>query len=722
MKFYIPTSNLNLDNILQSECILPIAHYAQRCSGYNTYEQIEELRSFGSIVLFKYPVQFRINDMGRYNFPVLIEIEDDKQTCDFADNEIQDGVCLCNHRLNLTPKNCRIYFFSESAYNLTLVNTQSNKAIKYFKEYKIYPTTSMLKLVQMPILNKTAEQSETTRFEDTFLDKQKGVLYAFLLGNKMSVDRNLARQLRLTQEMYNILTNLISSPSNYPIFEKNLRTMLDEYKEIDPVENHSIKEFHAHFDNAMGSRFRFLKKPLIEFLKKIDCWDMVFESLCKKWSCSFLPDVSLHSNERDFSMLRNDIERHTSLAVSEYTKSKPNADLNGLHLADDYVLFKDAALVNIVIKYIMSNSITPEKLSANRMGFYMDVMKDIVPIFKNKVGEENWPGSKAQTYVNGLYAYIDDPASPFALNSIDDLELKSIAAFILRGQSIKDCVAYLRLNEIEDYQYTISLWGCLCGYMEMNKDALSMVLSMENYRMVYEKMFGSDLAEIYNNVPSRLKSDVKEMDYELFKFILEAFKIKEVESIIKYLSERKVSEASVEAELDVLLNTKTFKRATAQCKNARMVLQIYLDRNNEGVTEALLDKSGLSKSSQSSILSKLGFVEPKKTRSKKKTSEQTSLFPELGVEQYSSSIDEEYPELECSKDVDAEKKEQLAYWWKVAYEKYPDTKDEFIKYFINLCKKEGRGGSSSSYQALKGYFTQEVADQFEAELKRRYDV
>ena len=77
MKYYIPTSNLNIDNILQSECILPPTHYSQRISGYKSFEQIEELRPFSSIVLFDHPVQFVINDMGRYNFPILIEIEDE---------------------------------------------------------------------------------------------------------------------------------------------------------------------------------------------------------------------------------------------------------------------------------------------------------------------------------------------------------------------------------------------------------------------------------------------------------------------------------------------------------------------------------------------------------------------------------------------------------------------------------------------------------------------
>lgn len=84
MKFYIPTSSLNMDNLLQSECILPISHYAQRLTGYKSYEQLEELRPFNAIVLFKYPVQFTINDVGRYNYPMLIEFEDDLQTQDFV--------------------------------------------------------------------------------------------------------------------------------------------------------------------------------------------------------------------------------------------------------------------------------------------------------------------------------------------------------------------------------------------------------------------------------------------------------------------------------------------------------------------------------------------------------------------------------------------------------------------------------------------------------------
>lgn len=638
MKFYIPTSNLNLDNILQSECILPFSHYSHRCSGYNSFEQIEELRSFDAIVLFKYPVQFQINDTGRYNFPMLIELEDDIQTRDFADKEIQKGVCLCNHRLNLTPLNCRIYFFTESAYRLTVINSQSNKAIKYFKEYKIYPTASMLKLVDMPPLNK--KSIEISKFEDNLIDKQKGLLYAFLLGNKMSVNPDLARQLRLSQDLYNILTNLISNPPSITSFRAKLNRLIDDYKKVDSVEIDSLTIFQKNFDKALGTRFLFLKGYLIDFLKKIDCWDVVRDTLCRKWNCSFLPDISKLSTGSDFSFLRSEIERRTLVAMAAYSSSIPNDNMNIVQVLGDYVSFSEARLVNVVVKYIIDHSTTPETLSAKRMDFYMNVMTEIVSILKAEMGEQNWQVSKEKAYVNSLYAFINDPAFAFNLNDIDNIELKSIAAFILRGQSFKDCVAYLRFNEIEDYRFVLSLWGCLCGYMEMSKDALSTVLTMSNYELIYKKIFGSGLAKITQQevTSSSQVMEASSVDFNLYEQILNIFKYKDAEKLINSLKEHNPTENSIEICLNGVLTRSPFKKARKQCTNACHALKIYLNRENKTVITGIIENSDLSNASKKALLSLLGFDEPEKSKkNKRKTSEQACLFPALDTENENSN-------------------------------------------------------------------------------------
>ena len=754
MKFYIPTSNLNLDNILQSECILPYSHYSHRCSGYKTFEQIDELRSFDAIVLFKYPVQFQINDTGRYNFPLLIELEDDTQTRDFADKEIQNCFFLCNHRLNLTPLNCRIYFFTENAYKLTLINTQSSKAIKYFKEYKIYPNASMLKLVNMPQLKEMSY--EISKFEDNLIDKQKGLLYAFLLGKKMSVNRNLARQLRLTQELYNILTNLISSPTSVASFSAKLTNLLSDYKEVDSVETENLNKFHKNFNEVLGRRFLFLKESLIVFLRKIDCWDLVCDTLCKKWSCSLLPDTTGLKTERDFSILRDEIERRTSLAVSEYSKGIPSEDLKNVYVSGDYITFSEARLVNIVARYIMDNSITPEALSAKRMDFYMKVMTEIVSILKAEMGEQKWQESEEKTYVNSLYAFINDPTFSFNLNGIENVELKSIAAFILKGQSFKDCVAYLRINEIEDYRFVLSLWGCLCGYMEMNKDALSNVLTMSNYELIYKKIFGTGLAKItQHEVTSSLQVNVtNSIDLSLYKQILDVFKYKDSDKLINVLKGYNVTEDSVEICLNEVLNRSPFKKARKQCANACQALKIYLNRENKTVITGTIENSDLSKIGKKELLSLLGFDEPKKRKKQVNTSEQASLFPNLDTESdivvnknnyldlakkanneekplfdfqqdikkssyrgqsISSLSSETFPDIPSVNQVNANVLKRLEQNWKFTGLSYKDDRREHIRYFIRLCKKEGRGESQKQTSLYK-VFTIQLAEQIEKEL------
>ena len=634
MKFYFPTSILNLNNILQSECILPFSHYSHRCSGYKTFEQIDELRPFEAIVLFKYPVQFQINDSGRYNFPILIEIEDDIQTSDFADNEIQDGVYLCNHRLNLTPKNCRIYFFTESAYNLTLINTQSSKAIKYFKDYLIYPNAFMLKPVNMPKLKESTINIK--EFDDNTIDKQKGLLFAYLLGNKMSVNRNIAKQLRITQELYNILTNLISSPSSITSFSANLTSLLTEYKSVESVEAENLKKFHKNFDELLGKRFIFLKGYLIDFLKKIDCWNLVYDTLCRKWNCSFLPDTSMLNAGSDFISLRNEIERRTHLTMSEYTRCISIDNLNCVHVSGNNISFTEARLVNVVVKYIINNTITPEILSAKRMDFYMNVMTEIVSILKAEISEQKWQESKEKAYVNSLYAFINDPSFSFKLNDIENIELKSIAAFILKGHSYKECISYLRINEIEDYRFVLSLWGCLNGYMEMSKEALSNVLTMRNYELVYKKIFGTGLAVItqQEDVSS---SQIISIDINLYKQILNVFKYKDSDKIISSLEEQNVTDDSIEMCLNELLNRNPFRRAPKQCENARLAMKIYLNRGNASKITEIIENIGLPKAGKQSLRSLLGLDEPKVINRQKRVSEQASLFPDLDADSYTLS-------------------------------------------------------------------------------------
>ena len=152
--------------------------------------------------------------------------------------------------------------------------------------YSIVPNVNKLETRPFPKLV-SVPHCRIGEYEDGIIDKQKGVLYAYLLGEQKSVNHDLAVQLRLTQDIYNILTNLISTPSSITVFGEKLSSLLDEYKRIDLTERNCIEQFEVNLKKELGNRFYFLKEYLIRFLKNINCWDYVFVSLCKRWECYY---------------------------------------------------------------------------------------------------------------------------------------------------------------------------------------------------------------------------------------------------------------------------------------------------------------------------------------------------------------------------------------------------------------------------------------------------
>ena len=734
MKFYIPTSSLNIDNLLQSECILPISYYAQRLTGYKSYEQIEEFRPFNAIVLFKYPIQFTINDVERYNYPVLIEFEDDVQTQDFCENEIQDGVCICSHTLNLTPTNCCFYFFSEQAYKITLVNTQSNKSIKYYREYSIVSDTNKLRTRPLPKLV-SIPHSEVGVCEDGIIDKQKGVLYAYLLGEQKSVNHDLAVQVRLTQDIYNILTSLISTPSSITVFGEKLSFLLDEYKKIDLTERNSTEQFEVNLKNELGNRFYFLKGCLIGFLKNINCWDYIFTSLCKKWGCYFLPQVSELHTKDDYLRLRSDIEKRTAYAVDVFQKSLPPSTLNDISINGNAILISNAPLVNAVIDYVIKNKQTADKLYANRLGFYMGAMKTIVPILKGQICEINWEKSKERAYINNLYAFINDPSFHFEINSIDSIELKSIAAFILKGQSFNDCMTLCKMAEFENYRYILSLWGSLCGYMEMNKDALSDILNMSTYSLIYKKLYGKNMGILSHDIAnseSFINCSSEEIEKrsckfskEELSFILKSVSFKEVSQLVNKLeSFLSVSSKSINECFEDAINETLSKKAKKQKELAWLSLRIYQSVDNYEAICSILEKANLSQTVQKNILRHFGHNEEKKDKIKIKKQETPSLFPEMNqpTSITNQSISNRLPNIPSFVGLDKKVLRRLEQNWSFAASKYPNNKEEHIRFFVNFCKREGLSGNAKGPTSLTYIFTQEMAYKVEKELLIYYDI
>lgn len=626
MKYYIPTSSLNLDNILQAECISPESFYAQRLSGYSHFEQLDQLRPFRQIILFSSPISFTINDPDRYNYPVLIEFEGTNQDQDFV--SVEEGVYLCSHTIQIAPSNCRIFFFSESAYNLTVVNTQSNKTIKYFEKYQVYPSALFHNFGDLKIPTNVPSM-ELGKNEETFTDKAKGALYAWMLGLKSSVNKELAIKINLTQSLYNILTSLGKNPESFSRFKLNLDSLVEQFKSVDEIEKMNKQTYNTNFEKEFGTRFIFLKSCFIHILKKWDCWSYVNAKLCEKWNCSFLPDTKDLISSRDFFALRTEIENRTRKSLASYQSRIDFTNFSKVDISKNSVTISNAPLVSIALKCIIDNKWTCEYLMANRIEAYKVLMGNVVAYLKNNMGEETWDNSRERTYINELYAFLYDPSRSFNL-SFYNKELEAISAFLVRGNSYSDIISYLKINEIEDYALPLVLWGALSGYMDMNRDCLEGILSESVFNKVYRMLFGVGCsvlsAEIDTKIPSVDSITVvneilpeETFDDSGYMFLLQILKFKSPEDFIERILALSTKEQlSIKQSLDSILSTKEYKKAKVQSSNAKGAYELIENRGSRDFLEKKMQDLKLSQKTQVQILEYFGYeVTTKKTRNKK---------------------------------------------------------------------------------------------------------
>ena len=520
MKYYIPTSSLNLDNILQAESISPFTFYAERETGYKQFEVIRELKGIDKIVLFEYPVRFTINDPNRYNYPLLIEVEDDIQLSRDSLHCESMGVFTYSKTLFLTPTNCRLFFFSESDYKLTTINTRSNKSIKHYEKYQIFSTTTGLLLKEMPIVEIEKRDCLTNSLE-ALTDKIKGMLYAHILGQSISISPELAHQKRLTQDIYDTISGIIANPSMSERLKPRLYNLLEEFKSIDSIEKDNELKFNSYLDTEL-EQYGVSASTLMNLLKRWNVWKPIHLKLSKEWGCDFLPQMPELISRGDLKKLGEDVERHTEKSIANYRKTMPHPSLSTIHYDGEKIIIEDLPIITIAVNYIINNKLTQDQLSAHRAELCLGIINEIKAYYFCEFGEDSW-NKNVRAYVNTLYSHIQNLGIPFNIQSVENSELLAISAFLLKGNNIDNYLTFLKMNKIADYRCPLILWGVLCGYMEMSKDVLSNVLTMEYYEEVYRCLFKKEMFKAkWDDIKNIINNEDDSVDSNEFDSLLKS--------------------------------------------------------------------------------------------------------------------------------------------------------------------------------------------------------
>ena len=187
MKYYIPTSTLNISNILSSGSISPYSYYGIRKFGIKTFEPIKECEKFkDQIILFrKYPL-FSISS-DKESYPVCVEIE-------ISDNMVVQSnipdIFYTNKTIYISPTNVYFVFNSEDYLKKSLFWIEISDEAKFFDQYKDKFVLSDDKQDTFELTNNTLNDliiEQTTDidkeiFKDWKIDKIRGALCGMFIG------------------------------------------------------------------------------------------------------------------------------------------------------------------------------------------------------------------------------------------------------------------------------------------------------------------------------------------------------------------------------------------------------------------------------------------------------------------------------------------------------------------------------------------------------------
>ena len=202
--YYIPTSILNIGNILSTDSISPSAFYSKRNFGDSHWRKIEENNFDNVILLYAKPFYFSCSKEERDDGAMFIQIVTDE-----IFKELIDGVYLCDRTIYFDWNTKFIFLSPEDrtkAISLSQIS-DSTKLLRIYQEKRMIVEKCNSEHYYIPESEAFSLYVDSIR-EDFIINKMKGLLYGYYIGAYLTLSPQRVGAMRAYHNIYDIFASL----------------------------------------------------------------------------------------------------------------------------------------------------------------------------------------------------------------------------------------------------------------------------------------------------------------------------------------------------------------------------------------------------------------------------------------------------------------------------------------------------------------------------------
>lgn len=487
MKYYIPTSSLNFNNILSTESLSPKSFYERRGFGYSRWFSVEENSIEHLTLLYDKPHMFERPQSDIEDHPMLIEIDVEDEF-----PKVADGVFYTDRTIYLNPWQTKFIFFTEKDKTTALSLSDSSLETKLVRLYqrKIYVHIfeGTFPIVQKDSIAPIGDIDSLVE-EDYVINKMKGLLYGYYIGANLSSTKENVQKLDALREIQNIFSSVLSSydktPSNAQ--RSRLNELFDYLDSQQPI--------YADLEKEVGNRL--MVDKIFAIFKR---HGYVFTSIDRTKLVYGLQDDG--ENNQSMIWINREIARAKSLMES--SKQKLNPDVAEIIVSSkDKVAapktIEDNLMANLFVCWV--NEVLCSKSFNGKINSIKEGLSDeITKSAKNVIGSD-WDNSPVRTYLNQLRRHVRGEEFN---QSWDNGVLSSISAVLIKGDEWEQLLNFMQSKGMYDYRIAFALYGVLNGFANMTRDFTDLLLTTESsylskvYREIYGQLLEKSIPETFN--------------------------------------------------------------------------------------------------------------------------------------------------------------------------------------------------------------------------------